>query len=410
MKISLCLITKDEERHIKKCINSVANIVDEIIVVDTGSTDKTVEIAKELGAKIINFEWVNDFSKARNYAIEQCTGNWIIFLDADEYLKEDCQEALLNQIKVAHSSKKDAIFIELINIDEMTEELHGVMKNIRVFKKTPVLRYVKPIHERLEHLSGKIDVLDASKYVKLYHTGYSRNIVKEKNKSQRNLDLLFKQLEKNPTSSDVNYYIAESFLLEYKYEEAIEYCDQVDKYHNSTSEGAYTNNKLNKLMCLVGLNANEARLIETYEEAIRVNGIFPDYDYVVTKYYLDKNNLDKAEEYLLRCIDKMNKYNGITEAKCFGHSEHIFEILARVQIHKNQLSNAISTLVNIIKYNKYHVYAGYQLIKILSEHENNEKIYSFLVKIYDFNSEKDRYFVIEIAKSVGNEQLVEKLN
>ena len=85
MKISACVITKNEEKNIARCINSYKDIVDEIILVDTGSTDNTVEIAKSLGAKIYYYEWQNDFSAAKNYALSMAKGDWIIFLDADEF-------------------------------------------------------------------------------------------------------------------------------------------------------------------------------------------------------------------------------------------------------------------------------------------------------------------------------------
>ena len=84
--ISLCMITKNEENYIEDCINSVKSIVDEIIVVDTGSNDKTKAIAQRLGAKLIDHKWKDDFSEARNESLKQATGDWILVLDADEVI------------------------------------------------------------------------------------------------------------------------------------------------------------------------------------------------------------------------------------------------------------------------------------------------------------------------------------
>ena len=89
MDISLCMIVKNEEDTIARCINSVKDIVDEIIIVDTGSTDNTLKILKNLNIVPYRFEWINDFSAARNYAINAATGDWILFLDADEWIKDD---------------------------------------------------------------------------------------------------------------------------------------------------------------------------------------------------------------------------------------------------------------------------------------------------------------------------------
>ena len=85
MKISACVITKNEEKNIVKWLDCMKEIADEIIVVDTGSKDNTVETAKKYDAKVYEIKWENDFSAAKNYAIDRASGDWIIFLDADEY-------------------------------------------------------------------------------------------------------------------------------------------------------------------------------------------------------------------------------------------------------------------------------------------------------------------------------------
>ena len=85
-RLSVCMIVKNEERFLGQCLASVKDIADELIVIDTGSTDRTVEIAREHGAQVGHFEWCNDFAAARNASIAPATGDWILFLDADEEL------------------------------------------------------------------------------------------------------------------------------------------------------------------------------------------------------------------------------------------------------------------------------------------------------------------------------------
>lgn len=87
--ISLCIIAKNEEKFLEQCLNSVKDIIDEIIIVDTGSTDKTKDIARKFNAKIIDFEWADDFSKARNESLRHATKDWILVLDADETISND---------------------------------------------------------------------------------------------------------------------------------------------------------------------------------------------------------------------------------------------------------------------------------------------------------------------------------
>ena len=88
MSMSLCIITKNEEKYLEKCLNSVKNIVDEIIIVDTGSIDKTKETTKKFNAKIYDFKWNDSFSEARNFSISKATKDWILVLDADETISE----------------------------------------------------------------------------------------------------------------------------------------------------------------------------------------------------------------------------------------------------------------------------------------------------------------------------------
>src|SRR5262249_54910071 len=101
--LALNIIVKNEESNLRRALESVASCVDEIVIVDTGSTDNTVEVARSYGAKVLAFEWSDDFSAARNCAIENTESPWILTLDADEYLLPDDQ-AKLKKLKQTFSS------------------------------------------------------------------------------------------------------------------------------------------------------------------------------------------------------------------------------------------------------------------------------------------------------------------
>lgn len=93
-RISLCMIVKDEEEHLPRCLASVADVVDEIVVVDTGSQDHTVAVAAAHGARVFQIPWTGDFSAARNAAIDRATGDWVLVLDADDELTPETRAAL----------------------------------------------------------------------------------------------------------------------------------------------------------------------------------------------------------------------------------------------------------------------------------------------------------------------------
>ncbi len=100
IRLSQAMIVKNEEKNIERALSWGKGIVSEQIVVDTGSEDRTVEIAEAMGAKVYHFDWIDDFSAAKNYAIEKCTGNWIAFLDADEYFNREDASKLLEYIRI----------------------------------------------------------------------------------------------------------------------------------------------------------------------------------------------------------------------------------------------------------------------------------------------------------------------
>lgn len=215
MRISACYIVKNEEKNIGISIASLQGIYDELIVVDTGSTDNTVAIASEYGAEIYSVKWQNDFAKARNYALSKATGDWIIFLDADEYY--DCFVSIRQYLHDLGKEypDKEAVLIPLYDAYQpQNPPLHVV----RIFRNRPDMRYRGTIHEQLFKERGKMQYVIADKMV-FMHTGYHpRNMEK---KSKRNLQLLLAEVERNGERDDYYYYIAECYFGLQEYEKAL---------------------------------------------------------------------------------------------------------------------------------------------------------------------------------------------
>jgi len=211
--ISLCMIVKNEERYLEACLESASRHVDEIIIVDTGSTDSTVEIAKRFNAKIYDFEWIGDFAAARNCSIENATGDYILIMDADERVDEqaDLQQELREKLDVYEVVIKNYMQGQII--------LAGNHVNLRLFKNHCGFRFEGAIHEQLVNHQmttrpsrGRVDFV-------LHHLGYLKVVSKSKNKRQRNLDILKKAIEKEPTG--FNYYnLGMEYRAEQQWEEA----------------------------------------------------------------------------------------------------------------------------------------------------------------------------------------------
>ena len=214
MRITACYIVKNEEKTLKKSLDSIKSAVDEIIVVDTGSQDKTVKIAKKYKAKVYEIPWKDDFSAARNFALEKASGDWIVFLDADEYFSSASAKNLRKLIKQKHNEgHRGTIFIRRYDIDiDNNDELLADTLVIRIFYNRSTYRYVGSIHEELMN-NGKIiqetTVIPPS-ILCLFHTGYSRQFSGAK--AQRNLRLLLQELETTERPERLYVFLADAYL------------------------------------------------------------------------------------------------------------------------------------------------------------------------------------------------------
>lgn len=406
MKISLCLITKDEEKNIGKCIKSVKDIVHEIIVVDTGSTDRTIDIARELKATVYTFEWVNDFSKARNYALSKATGDWIIFLDADEYISADSAGQIPTCIMRAEEQKKEAILGELINLQD-DSSIIDVVKSIRIFKRDKDIFYEGAIHEAIKRRKKSLSTLVCYDEVKIYHTGYSSEDMLAKNKKERNLAMLLEQEKKNKHSSELCYYIAQTYSLYGEYEKVLEYTKKVERYRNLSSNYIYIMSKRYQLNAAVAIGKDPQLIQDIYRGAVAKYPDYPDYDHIMARYELGHKHYDEVITCLNRCLTKLGKYNGVAEVYSGAKLEEIFETLSKLYIGMQNYEEAVPTLVKLLKYNKYNVYGIYQLIAILGTTETDEAIYQFMMRLYEPNVLKDMFLLIKICRKQNKYLLVE---
>jgi tetratricopeptide (TPR) repeat protein len=184
--ISLCMIVKDEEKFLSKCLESVKDYVDEIIVVDTGSKDKTKDIALGFGAKVFDFTWVDDFSKARNFSLTKATKDWILILDADEIIhrkgmerigeliNKDAGGYLLTQKNYTNDRNVTGFVLD------KSEFFEGYYpsKIVRLFKNSPGLEFKGRVHERVDDSVGKI--LDSGVDIEHFQFLKGKDFVDEK--------------------------------------------------------------------------------------------------------------------------------------------------------------------------------------------------------------------------------------
>ena len=197
VRISQCMIVRNEEKNIEQALSWGKSVMWEQVVVDTGSTDRTVELAKRMGARVVTFPWVDDFAAAKNYAIEQAQGDWIAFLDADEYMTPEDAGKLKALIDCLEPDVYDGISTGWQQLDE-NGKIFSSGTQIRIFRNSPDIRYRRRIHEQLESVSGReFSVGDAVQELAIFHTGYQGKRFEEKKRSGRNRRLILKEPCKN---------------------------------------------------------------------------------------------------------------------------------------------------------------------------------------------------------------------
>ena len=185
MTLSLCMIVKNEAKALPKCLKSVKNVVDEMIVLDTGSTDKTPKIAAKFGAKVHHYQWCNDFSAARNEALKYVSGDWVLILDADETLNPEIIPPLREVLKM-----EEYLVVNLLR-QEIGAKQSPYSLVSRLFRNHPKIRFDRPYHALVDDSITDIIAQEPQWQIgrlpgtAIFHTGYQQNAIAKHNKYAR---------------------------------------------------------------------------------------------------------------------------------------------------------------------------------------------------------------------------------
>ena len=217
MKLSVCLIVRNEEALLENCLKSVSQLADQLVVVDTGSTDKTLEIARSFNAEIYHFKWCDDFAAARNESIKYATGDWILWIDADERLSEASVPAFK---KLLTPELKPVIYkLRIKNLKE--DGLNYTWSDAhRLFTNKRGINFTGKIHEQISPSAKKLGALERSCTVILDHLGYSFTGQAKTDKQARNRNILESEVLANPNSAYSHYTLAHNYKVDGKLIEA----------------------------------------------------------------------------------------------------------------------------------------------------------------------------------------------
>jgi tetratricopeptide (TPR) repeat protein len=215
------MIVKDEEEMLPSCLESVRGAVDEIIVVDTGSSDRSKAIAQEHGAMVVDFTWCDDFAAARNAGLERASGDWILFLDADEALEATAREQIRSWTAV---SGCDGLFLNIHNYTGSGQQGATVNPVLRLFRNAPEHRFKGRIHEQIaaaiceRNPEAAFHITD----MVIHHYGYQTVVVERKDKVNRNLRLLQQAVVEEPEQPFHHYNLGVEYLRVGEAEQALD--------------------------------------------------------------------------------------------------------------------------------------------------------------------------------------------
>jgi glycosyltransferase involved in cell wall biosynthesis len=212
------MIVKDEEKYLKIALTSALKLVDMAVVVDTGSTDKTMDILKGFGeqVEVRHFQWINDFAAARNYSLEGINADWILVMDADQRLICNSKEI---REKLVHSTVDGYDIVEESHMGGGAKS--KTMAYVKLFRNKGY-QYQRAVHEQLNIDQSVVRSLEESN-CKIIHYGYLEQNMKEKNKAKRNLDILLMELKKNPQDDFLYYHIGATYGAMENYKLSQEY-------------------------------------------------------------------------------------------------------------------------------------------------------------------------------------------
>ena len=236
--LSLCLIARDEEALIGDCLESVGDLVDEMLVVDTGSTDATIEVATRAGAVVVEEPWQDDFSAARNQALDRATGDWVLSLDADERLVGDGVQQIRQALEAGGFDEGLLPIYPAATTDEPISSVlaRGPSSSIvRLFRRHDRVRWVGRVHERVvRNVPARRRVIPAP----ILHLGNVVGYRDQRGKNERNRSLLERQCDEHPRDARALAFLVVEYLREHKLDEASDAARRAWDIHRTQTEDA----------------------------------------------------------------------------------------------------------------------------------------------------------------------------
>lgn len=337
MKLSICMMVKNEEKNLHRCLESLKPILEdldsELVIVDTGSSDNTVEIAREYTDRVYFHKWNNDFSAMRNITIDYAKGEWILIIDADESI-EDCKEILVF-FDSKYTEKYNCCNLSVKSI--INEEKHDYVVSVspRIFKNDGYFHYEGSVHNE-PVFKRPILTLETT----LIHTGYiSTDKELMDKKFKRTSSILKRELENNPENIYYGYQLSVSYSMHKDFEEALE---QIEKTYEIFSKKQLKKSEYIYLYYQLAVCNLESGKVENYKKAekyciegLNIEDQYIDLYFCLAKTYMMLNRYKESIDNYLKYFELLDnydnlriRYNGLIQVYSINRKEEAYYDIA----------------------------------------------------------------------------------
>jgi len=348
--ITLSMIVRDEEEQLPQCLDPIKDVLDEIIIVDTGSKDKTVEIAKKYTDKIYHYEIPKityqgkeiedlDFSAMRNYADSFATCDWILTLDPDERIKPEYIQAL----KLIIAQKPEVIAYEFTIFNQYSNRDFSQHRRYKAYKNHIGVYYQCVLHETIgDSLIGKGQTALAP--IPIVHFGYRDPFEHKKKSLERNIPILERAVEREPENYFYLYYLGKSYIASGDKAKAKKYLEESLKYSRN-----FPGVHLETLFLLGNLAIEEGKLnlgVKYYNQVIAADPHYPDVHFIMGVIHLDRKQYDTALPYLEHALKNQSTLKSkINMLKIYFSNKQVLERLQTAAARCGEFEKASRYLI-----------------------------------------------------------------
>ncbi|WP_217915164.1 glycosyltransferase family 2 protein [Miltoncostaea marina] len=298
-RLSLCMIMRDEEEHLARCLASVEGVVDEIVIVDTGSIDRSVEIAASFGARVLHEDWRGDFAAPRNTAIDAATGDWILVLDADEELVDGGRLRDL-----LHEEDMEGFCFREVNFIGEERGIESVVNSaFRLFRNRPRYRYSGALHEQI---MGTVDpqggVCTRFVGIEIHHYGYLEPTSRAKEKTDRNMAIVMEEVRRKPEDSFTLFNAGVEYQRVGRFDEALDYFSR-SFAHLPTLKAYYASLLLRNIVATLNSLERWDEALDVLGDALQAYPDFTDLHYLQGQIHTSRREYRAAVRSFRRAIE-----------------------------------------------------------------------------------------------------------